>query len=311
MILFLLRRLGWGALVICFLVSCTFAITVLLPADPVHAILGPHGDAATIMNIRHQLCLDRSRLAQYGCFVGRVAHGDLGQSFRTQRPVADILLEHLWPTLQLTLGALFLQLLIGVPIGILSALKRNRAPDLIGQALTLIGQSIPIFTLGPLLLYFVAYRFDWLPVSGYGASGWDRIRHLILPALTLAMAGAAYYARLLRTELIEVLDEDYVRTARAKGLSQARVVIVHGLRNALMPLLTLVGLDLGVLLGGAVVTEYIFAWPGIGREAVTSILNVDLPVIVGIVLISGVMIVVASLLVDIGYALLDPRVRLD
>jgi len=173
-----------------------------------------------------------------------------------------------------------------------------------------LGQSAPTFFVGALLVYGLGYRAGWFPVSGYGHPGWDRVAHIFLPALTLAFAGLAYYARLLRSEMVEVLQEDFVRTARAKGLGERRVVLVHAFRNALGPVITLIGLDLGVLMGGAVVTETIFAWPGLGREVLQAILELDLPLIIGVVLFTAGAIVVANLLVDLAYAWVDPRVRL-
>jgi peptide/nickel transport system permease protein len=307
---FLLRRLGWSLLVLWFVLSGTFALAYAIPADPARAAVGPHASTDTIARVRQQMCLDRPFIVQYGCHVGRIARGDLGTSFRTQRPVADLLAEKLWPTLQLALAAVVLQILLGVPLGVWAAARRNRGADVAAQVVALVGQSTPAFLLGPLLMYVFAYRFGWFPVSGYGAGGVDRLWHLFLPAFTLAATGIAYYTRLARSEMIEALREDCVRTARAKGLSERRVVVMHAFRNALGPIVTLVGLDLGVLMGGAIVTEYIFGWPGLGREAVMSIMNLDLPVILGVVLVGSIAIVVANLLVDIAYSWLDPRVRM-
>jgi peptide/nickel transport system permease protein len=311
MLRFLAKRVAWSVLVLWFVLSVTFAINFLLPADPVRAMLGPHASPDTIARVRHNLHLDESFLSQYWHFVARIAHGDLGESFRLQMPVSQLIVQRIWPTAQLALGAIFLQLLIGVPLGVIAASRRNRAPDAIAQVIALVGQSAPTFFLGPLFIYLFAYRTGLFPISGYGVGVLDRLWHLFLPALTLAVGGLAFYARIVRAELIEHLDEDYVRTARAKGLSRFRVVNKHALRNALLPVVTLVGLDLGVLMGGAIVTEFIFGWPGLGRESVLSIVNLDLPVVLAVVLLSAVAILVANLLVDIAYALLDPRVRLE
>jgi peptide/nickel transport system permease protein len=204
-----------------------------------------------------------------------------------------------------------LQVLLGVPLGILAAVKRDRPADSAAQVAALLGQTAPTFFLGPLFMYALSYRAGLFPVSGYGKPGLDRLWHLFLPAFTLAVTGIAYYARLVRAEMIEVLEEDYIRTARAKGVPHRRVIFRHALRNALVPVVTLIGLDLGVLMGGAIVTEYIFGWPGLGREAVNGILNIDLPLVLGVVLLSALAILVANLLVDVAYALLDPRVRLE
>jgi peptide/nickel transport system permease protein len=287
----------------------TFAIGHMLPADPVRAMLGPHADPASVEQARAHLGLDLPLHVQYGRYLGRALQGDLGLSFRLQRPVTDIIGDAIWPTAQLALGALVIQLLVGVPLGVLAAVRRNRAADTVAQVVSLLGQSAPTFFLGPLLMYLVAYRWNLLPVSGYGEGGLDRLAHLVLPSLTLAAGGTALYTRLVRADLIEALGEDFVRTARAKGASPASVVWRHALRNALLPLVTVVALDLGVLLGGAVVTEYIFSWPGLGREAVSGILNLDLPLVLGVVLFAAAAIVVVNLLIDVVYALLDPRVR--
>jgi peptide/nickel transport system permease protein len=309
---FLLRRLGWSLLVLWFVMTATFVITHVLPADPVRAMLGPHADPQTIAQVRKNLHLDDPLLEQYTFYVGRVAHGDLGTSFRVARPVTRIIGAALWPTVQLALAALFLQLVIGVPLGILAATQRNRPADALAQVISLLGQSAPTFFLGPLLIYLLAYKLGIFPISGYGEHGvLDRLWHLFLPALTLAAGGTALYTRIVRSDLIETLGEDYVRTARAKGLPRSRVLLHHALRNALLPLVTLVALDLGSLLGGAVVTEFIFSWPGIGREAVLGIFNLDLPVILGVVLFAATAIVAVNLLVDAAYAWLDPRVRLE
>jgi peptide/nickel transport system permease protein len=311
MLRFLARRLLHGLLVLWFVVSVTFTITYLLPADPAKAIVGPHGSPETVLRVRKELCLDRSFREQYGCYVGRILRFDLGKSFRVNQPVVTILGTKVWATAQLALAAILIQVLFGVPIGVYAALKRNRAGDYVVSILALLGQSAPTFFLGPLFMYFLAHRSGLFPISGYGAPGLDRLHHLILPATTLATAGIAYYARLVRGEMIEVLSDDYVRTARAKGVAAWKVTTKHALRNALSPVVTLIGLDLGVLMGGAIVTEFIFSWPGIGREAVQSILQIDLPVILGVVLLAAIAILVANLLTDLAYALLDPRVRLS
>jgi peptide/nickel transport system permease protein len=261
------------------------------------------------VRVRAYYCLDRGIVGQYGCYVDHLAHGSLGESYRSKRSVGSIIADRTWPTVQLALAAILLQLLIGVPLGVLAAVRRNRWPDHAANVIGLIGQSAPTFFIGTLLLYLVAYRWGWFPIGGYGDGFIDRVRHLVLPATTLAAVGVAYYARVVRSEMVEVLAEDYVRTARAKGLSERTVIGRHALRNALGPLVTLVGLDLGVLLGGAIVTEYIFAWPGLGREVLQAILEVDNPLILGVVLVSAIAIAFANLLVDIVYLWIDPRLR--
>jgi peptide/nickel transport system permease protein len=309
MIGFVLRRIGWALVVAWFVVTATFAMFAAIPADPARALLGPHATPDAIQRVREHYCLDRGVVGRYGCFVSHVARGDLGESYRSKRAVTAILSDRLWPTAQLALAAIFLQLLVGVPLGVIAAMRRNRWPDHGANIIGLIGQSAPTFFIGTLALYVFAYRFGWFPITGYGEPGLDRLHHLVLPAATLATVGVAYYSRVVRSELIEVLTEDYVRTARAKGVPERTVVLRHALRNALGPLVTIIGLDLGVLLGGAIVTESIFAWPGLGREVLQAILDADNPLIIGVVLVSALAIAAANLLVDLVYLWLDPRLR--
>lgn len=303
------RRL-WGSLLVLWLVvSGTFVLAYAIPADPARAAVGPHADAETVERVRHAMCLDRPFLVQYGCFVGKIVTGDLGTSFRTRRPVRELLLERMGPTAQLAFAVVALNALFGVSLGVLGAVNRRRAADRIMGVVALGGQSAPAFFLGPLFIFVFAYRLGIFPVGGYGEPGLDRFWHLVLPSLTLAAYGIAYYSRVTRAEMLEELERDYVRTARAKGVSERAIVVRHALRNALMPVVTLVGLDLGALLGGAAVTETVFGWPGIGREAVLGVMNLDLPVVLGVVLVSAVAILVANLLSDIACSLLDPRIR--
>lgn len=305
----ILGRFLGSLIVVWLVVSGTFVLSYVIPADPASAAVGPHADTGTIERVRRTLCLDRPFIVQYGCFVGKIARGDLGMSFRTQRPVSDLLVERLRPTAELALSVVALNLFFGVALGVLGAANRRRFIDKVTQLVALAGQCSPAFVLGPLFIFVFAYQLGLFPVGGYGDPGVDRVWHLALPTLTLTVAGIAYYARTTRSELLEELQRDYVRTARAKGLNEHRVLVQHALRNALLPIITLVGLDLGGLLGGAALTETIFSWPGIGREAVLSVFNLDLPVLLGVVLVSAVMIVVANLLADIVYFILDPRIR--
>jgi peptide/nickel transport system permease protein len=292
-----------------FVVTATFAMTTAIPADPAKALLGPHATPEAVVRVRAYYCLDRGFVGRYGCYVARIVHGDLGESYRSKRPVTSIIASRIWPTAQLALAAILLQLLVGIPLGLIAAARRGRWPDHAANILGLLGQSAPTFFVGTLLLYVLAYRFGWFPIGGYGEGLFGRLAHLVLPAATLATVGVAYYARVVRSELVDALAEDYVRTARAKGLSERTILVRHALRNALGPLVTLVGLDLGLLLGGAVVTEYIFAWPGLGREVLQAILDVDLPLILGVVLVSAIAIALANLIVDIVYVWIDPRLR--
>lgn len=306
---FVLRRIGWAIVVAWFVVTLTFLVTSLIPADPARAMLGPRATPETLERVRAHYCLDRGVIGQYGCFVARLAHGDLGESYRSKRAVTSVIADRIWPTTQLALATVLLQLLVGVPLGILSAARRGRWIDRASEGISLLAQSAPTFFVGTLLLYVLAYRFGWFPVAGYGQPGLDRLHHLVLPAATLSTVSVAFYARVVRSELLDVLGEDYIRTARAKGLPERAVVGRHALRNAAGPLVTLVGLDLGILLGGAVVTEYIFAWPGLGREVLQGVLDLDLPLIIGVVIVSALAIALVNLLVDIVHVWLDPRLR--
>jgi peptide/nickel transport system permease protein len=303
------RRIGWAIVVVWFVLTATFAMTTAIPADPARTMLGPHATAESLARVRAHYCLDRGVVVQYGCWVEHIAHGDLGVSYRTQRQVTAIIGDRIWPTVQLALAAILLSLAVGVPLGVLAAVRKRQWPDQAATLLGLVGQSAPTFFIGTVLLYVLSYRFGWFPIAGYGSGGLDRLHHLVLPAMTLATAAVAYYARVVRSELIDVLGEDYIRTARAKGLPERTVVLHHALRTALGPLVTLLGLDLGVMLGGAVVTEYIFAWPGLGRELLQAILEVDMPLILGVVLVSAIAIALANLAVDLVQRRLDPRLH--
>jgi len=305
----IVRRVGWTLLVVWFVVTATFVVTAAIPADPMRALLGPHGTAEAIVRVRAHYCLDRGMVHQYGCWLDRLAHGDLGESYRSKRKVGELIGARLGPTAQLAAGALVLQLAIGVPLGAIAALRRGRWPDHGALLIGLVGQSAPPFFVGTVVLYVFAYRWGWFPLGGYGGGGWDRLAHLVLPAATLALAEIALYARVVRGELLEVLSEDYIRTARAKGLSERAVLGRHALRNALGPVVTLLGVDLGALLAGSVVVESIFAWPGLGREVLQAIFEVDIPLIVGVVLVTAVAIAIANLLADLAYLWLDPRLR--
>ncbi len=303
------KRLGWSLLVIWFVVTATFLMVVAIPADPAKTILGPRASAEALARVNEHYCFDDSIVEQYGCWIGNLARGDLGESYRTRRPVTELLADRVWPTLQLAVGAIFLAVAFGLPLGMLAAVRRHRWPDRVVTASMLILQSAPPFVIGTVALYVVAYQWELLPLGGYGEGGLDRLVHLILPAATLALTGIAYYARIARSELIDTLGQDYVRTARSKGLSERAVLIRHALRPSLPPLVALIGLDLGVLAGGAVVIESVFGWPGLGRELLQAILDVDMPVILGVVLLTAIAVAVANLIVDLVQLRLDPRLR--
>jgi peptide/nickel transport system permease protein len=305
MLLYLFRRLVFGAGVLIGTSLITFAIAFLVPADPAVAMAGAKADAQTLAMIRSQLGLDRPVYLQYARYLGRALHGDLGRSYIRRESVTRLILERFPATAILALSAMALALLIGIPMGILSAAYRERAPDNSMLILSLGLVSMPVFWLGTILLIFAAFAFRSFPLGGF--SGW---KSLILPSITLALGLAGYYSRILHTNLCGAMEQEYVRTARGKGLSYWRAMLRHAMANAILPLVTLAGLDLAGLLSGVVLTETVFDWPGIGRLAFDAIFNLDIPLIMGTVLFAAFLVVTANIVVDILYAWLDPRIQL-
>lgn len=305
---FLIRGVS-AIVVIWIVVSAVFALAYMLPADPARAAVGPHADAATVERVRQQLCLDKPFLTQYRCHVGRLAKLDLGTSFRTNRPVSAIVAERIGPTALLAFSALGLTLLFASPLALLGARRRSKTFDQVTMVSAWVLQGVPPFVLGPILVLLFCYRWGWFPSSGAGDFGIDRAKYLVLPALTLALGGIATYARLLKAELSRAAERPHVRVAIAKGASASHALVVHALPLAVGPIIAIAGVDLGVLLGGAAITEYVFGWPGLGREAVLGVLELDLPVVIGAVLVTGIGVVLANLLADIIHAIVDPRVR--
>ncbi len=285
----------------------TFSILHLLPGDPVLVMLGESGGTPErIAELRAGLGLDDPIIVQYARFLGNAVRGDLGRSVRTNRPVLDEIGQQAPSTLQLTFSGLGLAIILGVTLGIVAAHYRNSWIDKLSLVLSLVGVSMPSFWLGMLLIFLFSLRLGWLPATGQG--GWER---LAMPAFTLAVQAMAVIALLTRSNMREVLGQEYMTTARAKGLSDRAMLIRHALKNALIPVVTIVGLQFGALLGGAVIIENVFARQGMGRLAVEAILNRDFPIVQGFVLISGTAYVLINLLVDVSYAVLDPRIRYD
>ncbi len=282
----------------------TFSLIFLLPADPARLVAGPSASVQTVSSIRRELGLDRPFAAQYALYLGHLLQGDLGRSYKQQTGVRELIASRVWATFQLMLGAIFLELVLGLPLGIWAALRRGRWPDRLVMGFAFLGASAPQFWLGLSLVYLLAYGLNLFPLGGYGG-----LSHLFLPALTLGLGGAGWYARVIRSSLLEVLSRDYVRTARAKGLSGSRVVVRHALRNAVSPIVSMIGLDIGVFMGGVVVVESVFGWPGLGRLVWDAIRVVDIPVIVGVVIFSALIITLANLLADLVQLLIDPRIR--
>jgi ABC-type dipeptide/oligopeptide/nickel transport system permease component len=288
------------------IITMVFLLAHIVPGDPVQQMLGEGARAEDLTQLRHALGLDLSLPVQYEHYLTGVLRGNLGESFRYQRPVTKVILEHYPATLELASVALLVCALIGISAGILAAHKRGQPADRAVSVLTLFGLSVPNFALGPILMLVFAVILGWLPVSGRGG-----ITHIILPAITLGAALAAILTRMVRSSMIEELSSDYVRTARAKGLSESAVLFRHAFRNALIPILTILGLQFGTLLAGTIVTESIFSWPGIGGLAVTAIQARDYPLLQGCILLIAISYVVVNLLTDFVYVLVDPRVRFE
>ena len=301
---YLLRRLTQSVFILLGVTLVTFVLLFALPADPARMIAGRSATVETVARIRAELGLDQPLLVQYGRYLGRLAHGDLGRSYAQKVEVGELLRSRLAATFWLMLGGIFFELLIGLPAGMLAAVRRRSPFDRSVMLGAFLGVSAPQFVVGLLLLYVLAYKWPVFPLGGYGS-----LAHLILPAVTLGIAGGGWYARMMRSAMLDVIHQDYVRTARAKGASETRVVAKHALRNALLPVVSMIGLDFGTFMGGVVIVESVFSWPGIGQLAWQAIQIVDIPVIMGVVLVSAMAILLGNLLADLVYPLLDPKIR--
>jgi peptide/nickel transport system permease protein len=317
---YIVRRLIWVVFVLLVITFISYMIFFVMPStDPAVIFAGRQPTPELVAEVRHQFGLDHPWPVQYALFVKRIFLGDqygwpgLGFSFNTRSPLKPIIFGRLLVTLQLALGAAVVWLLVGIPIGILSALKPRSVFDRLAMGFALFGVSAPVFFLGPLFLYLFWFKLGVLPGSGYYAIGvygvWPWFSHFIMPWIVLALLYAAFYARMTRANLIETMGQDYIRTARAKGLSERTVVLKHGLRASLTPVVTMFGLDLGGLLGGAFITETVFNLPGLGAYAIKSVGSGDLYAILDITIIAGFFITFMNLIVDVLYAFLDPRVR--
>jgi peptide/nickel transport system permease protein len=329
----LARRLAWAVFVVWATVTLAFLVNFALPSNPARMVAGPQARPQDVAKIRADLGLDRPLYVQYARFLGRLVHVgppdaeskdhatcgkivwrfhvDLGKSYQQRRPVVTILAERLPRTLMLAIAAAFVQVALGVTTGVIAAMRKRTAIDHLAVSASLLGISAPTFVIGLFFQWLFAHRLRLLPLDGYGDTLGDHFASVVLPALTLGVFGAAYYTRMVRDEMIGQLGQDYVRTAFAKGLSRRAVVIRHALRNALMPIVTILGLEVGTLVGGAIVTESIFRWPGIGSLSVTAMLDRDGPVVMGCVIVTAVAVVFSTIAVDLAYGFLDPRARAE
>ncbi|MBM3583545.1 MAG: ABC transporter permease [Alphaproteobacteria bacterium] len=306
MIRFLARRLAQAVVILLGVTVVTFALAFLIPADPARMIAGRAATVETVASIRHQLGLDQPIPVQYARYLGRLAQGDLGRSYAQKTEVVELIGSRLPATLLLLAGAIFCELAIGLPAGIFAATRRGRFADRAVMTLSFVGVSAPQFVVGLLLLYVFAYLLGLFPLSGYGG-----LEHLVLPALTLGLAGGGFYSRMTRASMVGVLGQDYIRTARAKGVAETGVVLRHGLRNAILPIVAMIGIDIGLFMSGAVVVESVFGWPGIGQLAWQAIQRVDIPIMMGVTLTAATAIVLGNVIADLATALIDPRIRLN
>lgn len=301
---FILRRIIQTIPVMIGVSIITFILLYYLPADPARMYAGPSATAETVQRIRHELGLDQPLWTQYTTYIGHAVQGDLGFSYRKQTNVTELILSRIPYTFALTLAGIFVELAIGLPIGILSAVARGKLADRIGTIFSLIGISAPPFWMGLLLLYWFGFLVPIFPLGGA-----DSPASIILPALTAGLGGAAWYARMMRSSMLDILSTDYVRTARAKGLPYYLTILRHALPNALNPIITMAGMDIPWFIGGVVIVERVFNWPGVGRMAVEAIETVDIPLILGTVIFTAVLVVGSSILIDLVQAIVDPRIR--
>jgi peptide/nickel transport system permease protein len=297
-------RRSWHAFIVLFLVSLIVFALAHATGDPVRMMVSEYASEADVQRLRHELHLDQPLYVQYVEYLTHAAQGNLGVSLRYQRPAVGLIRERLEATVELAAAALFVALFVSLPAGILAATRRNSWLDYASRLLAVIGQSVPFFWLAIMLILYFSVYLGWLPTSGRGG-----VSHLILPAVTLATYPMVRIMRLIRSGMLDVLQQDYIRTARAKGLAHLAVLARHALRNAVLPVVTVVGLQTGELLGGAVITETIFAWPGLGLLAIDAVQSRDYPLIQAIVLFISMGFVLINLLVDLSYAYLDPRIR--
>jgi peptide/nickel transport system permease protein len=312
MLSYIVRRILSTLPVMGIVALFVFSLLYIAPGDPAAVIAGDQASPADVERIRQSLGLDRPFLVQFGTWLWHILHGDLGTSIFTNLPVSAMIAQRIEPTFSLMAITLVLTILVAVPLGVVAAWKAGSWVDRTIMAFAVFAFSLPVFVVGYVLAYVFALQFEWLPVQGYTpltAGFWPWLRNLILPAVALGTVYIALIARITRASMLEVLQQDYVRTARAKGLGQRNILFVHALKNAAVPIVTVIGIGIALLIGGAVVTESVFAIPGLGRLTIDAILRRDYPVIQGIVLLFSFLYVLVNLMVDVTYTLVDPRIR--
>ncbi|QWW71820.1 ABC transporter permease [Rhizobium sp. WYJ-E13] len=304
MVFLTLRRLVQAALILLGVAAITFVLLYALPADPARMIAGRSATAQTVANIRHELGLDQPLLVQFDTYLANLVHGNLGRSYAQKTEVWTLIIARLPATLVLMLTGILVEVILGLALGTIAAVRRGGFVDRLVMMASFVGVSAPQFVVALLLLYVFAVTLGWLPMSGYGT-----FAHVVLPASTLGVLGAGWYARMVRSAMIDVLNQDYVRTARAKGLSSHRIIFRHALPNAILPIIAMIGIDIGQFMGGVVVVEAVYGWPGIGQLAWQAIQQVDIPIIMGVTLTSALAIVIGNLLADLVAPFIDPRIR--
>ncbi|MCO8146363.1 ABC transporter permease [Rhodovulum tesquicola] len=302
---YVVRRLGESLLILLGISVVTFALLYLVPADPARQIAGRSATAETVANIRAQLGLDQPFHVQYVRYLGNLLQGDLGRSYLQRTEVSELIAARMPATLLLMGAAIVVELILGLTIGVIAALRRNSALDQSLMVFSFVTISAPQFVVGILLLYVFAVQLNWFPIGGYGT-----FAHLVLPAITIGLLGTGWYSRMMRSSMIDVLAQDFVRTARAKGLGKLRIILRHVAPNAILPVIAMIGIDIGLFMSGIVVVESVFGWPGIGQLAWQAIQRVDIPIIMGVTLVSACFIVLGNLLADLIAPLVDPRIKL-
>lgn len=304
MLSFLGKRLGASLLIVIGITVITFLLSYFIPADPVRMLAGRSATQETVESIRHQLGLDQPLPVQYVKYLGRLAQGDLGRSYKQKTGVSELIASRMPATLLLMAGAIFFEILIGIPAGIYAAARRGKRADNCAMIASFIGVSAPQFVVGLLLLWVFSYKLSLFPLGGYGT-----LSHLILPALTLGITGGGWYSRMMRSSMVDVLQQDYIRTARAKGARERSIILVHGMRNAVLPIIAMIGMDIGFFMSWTVVVESVYGWPGIGQLTWQAIQVIDTPIIMGVTLIAALAIVIGNFLSDLVMPWIDPRLR--
>jgi peptide/nickel transport system permease protein len=305
MIRYVSRRITQSLFILLGVSFITFLLLYILPADPAVQIAGRSATPETVATIRSQLGLDQPLFVQYFHYMTNLLQGDLGRSYLQKSEVSSLILSRLGPTLTLMLCAIAIELLIGLTLGILAAMNRGKVVDKVLMVLSFVSVSAPQFIASILILYIFAVKLGWFPIGGYGTPA-----HLVLPALTLGLLGSGWYSRVMRSSMLDVLRQDYIRTARAKGAPMSRIIRVHAFKNAILPIIAMIGLDIGIFMSGIVVVESVFGWPGIGQLAWQAIQRVDIPIIMGVTLISAIAIVIGNLIADLVAPFVDPRVKI-